>query len=133
MVVATLADLPAAQASAIPQPESGATYAHKIKKAETVLDWSRPAKELECTVRAFRPSPGASTVLEGEPIKVWQARERHEHGEPGILLRLDDGALIVGCGRNALEVTEIQRAGGRRLTTAEFLRGRALIPGTRFG
>lgn len=133
MVVAALADLPAEQAGALPQSESDATYARKIEKEETVLDWSRPAEELVRAVRAFRPSPGASTVLDRDSLKVWRARERDERGEPGVLLRADDGGLVIGCGRNALEVTEIQRPGGRRLATAEFLRGRALKPGSRFG
>jgi methionyl-tRNA formyltransferase len=133
MVVAALADLPAEQAGALPQSESDATYARKIEKEETVLDWSRPAEELVRAVRAFRPSPGASTVLDRDSLKVWRARERDERGEPGVLLRVDDGGLVIGCGRNALEVTEIQRPGGRRLATAEFLRGRALKPGSRFG
>jgi methionyl-tRNA formyltransferase len=133
MVLAALADLQAEQARAVPQSESDVTYARKIEKAETVLDWSRPAEDLDRAVRAFRPLPGASTMLGRESIKVWRARERDERGEPGVLLRVDDGALVIGCGRNALEVTEIQRPGGRRLATAEFLRGRPLKPGTRFG
>jgi methionyl-tRNA formyltransferase len=133
MVVAALADLQAEQARAVPQSESDVTYARKIEKAETVLDWSRPAEDLDRAVRAFRPLPGASTMLGRESIKVWRARERDERGEPGVLLRVDDGALVIGCGRNVLEVTEIQRPGGRRLATAEFLRGRPLKPGTRFG
>jgi methionyl-tRNA formyltransferase len=133
MIVAALEDLGSGQAVAMPQSQSSATYARKIEKAETVLDWSRPADELERAVRAFRPSPGASTRLDGDSIKVWQAIERDESGEPGVLLRAEDGALVIGCGRRALGVTEIQRPGGRRLTTAEFLRGRALKPGTRFG
>jgi methionyl-tRNA formyltransferase len=133
MVLAALADLQAEQARAVPQSESDVTYARKIEKAETVLDWSRPAEDLDRAVRAFRPLPGASTMLGRESIKVWRARERDERGEPGVLLRVDDGALVIGCGRNVLEVTEIQRPGGRRLATAEFLRGRPLKPGTRFG
>jgi methionyl-tRNA formyltransferase len=133
MIVAALADVASGQALAVPQPESHATYARKIEKGEATLDWSRPAEELERAVRAFRPSPGASTMLGGDSIKVWRASEREESGGSGLLLRIDDGALVIGCGRNALRVTEIQRPGGRRLTTAEFLRGRALKPGTRFG
>jgi len=133
MIVAALADLASGQARAVPQRESLATYARKIEKGETMLDWSRPAEELERVVRAFRPSPGASTMLGNDAIKVWRASEREESGGAGLLLRIDDGALVIGCGRSALRVTEIQRAGGRRLTTAEFLRGRALKPGTRFG
>jgi methionyl-tRNA formyltransferase len=133
MIVAALADLASGRADAVPQSESYATYARKIEKGETMLDWARPADELQRAVRAFRPSPGASTRLGGDAIKLWRASEREEGGEPGLLLRIDDGALVIGCGRNALEVTEIQRPGGRRLKTAEFLRGRALKPGTRFG
>jgi methionyl-tRNA formyltransferase len=133
MIVAALADLPQGHVRANAQSELGATYARKLEKAETVLDWSRPAEELERAVRAFRPSPGASTILEGEPIKLWRTRKRDGHGEPGVLLRVEGGALVIGCGRDALEVTEIQRSGGRRLPTAEFLRGRDLKPGTRFG
>jgi methionyl-tRNA formyltransferase len=133
MVVATLEGIASGQAVAMPQSESLATYAPKIKKADTLLDWSRPADELERAVRAFRPLPGASTSLEGGSIKVWRANKRDERGDPGVLLRADDGALVIGCGRDALGITEIQRPGGRRLTTAEFLRGRALTPGMRFG
>jgi methionyl-tRNA formyltransferase len=132
MIVAALEDVGSGKSVVLPQSESLATYARKISKAETVLDWSRPADELERAVRAFRPSPGASTTLGGDSVKVWRASERDERGEPGVLLRVDDGALVIGCARRALAVTEIQRPGGRRLTTAEFLRGHALKPGTRF-
>jgi methionyl-tRNA formyltransferase len=133
MIVAALRDLTCGQALALPQSESLATYARKIEKEETVLDWSLPADALERVVRAFRPSPGASTKLGDESIKVWRAVARDEHGEAGVLLGVEDGALVIGCGRGALGVLEIQRPGGRRLPTAEFLRGRALKPGMRFG
>jgi methionyl-tRNA formyltransferase len=132
MIVAALEDVGSGKSVALPQSESLATYARKISKVETVLDWSRPADELERAVRAFRPSPGASTTLGSDSVKVWRASERDERGEPGVLLRVDDGALVIGCASRALAVTEIQRPGGRRLTTAEFLRGHALKPGTRF-
>jgi methionyl-tRNA formyltransferase len=133
MMLAALADLRAGRLNGVPQPQSGATYARKIDKKETVLDWSRAAKDLERQVRAFRPSPGASTILSGEPLKVWRARVREQQGQPGVLLRIDEGSLVIGCGHQALQVTEIQRPGGRRLPAAEFLRGREVQPGTRFG
>jgi methionyl-tRNA formyltransferase len=133
MMVAVLADLRSGRLNAVAQPQAGASYARKVDKKETVLDWSRAAQDLERAVRAFRPSPGASTILNGESLKVWRARVREKEGEPGALLRADDGSLVIGCGRQALEVMEIQRPGGRRLPTAEFLRGRGLKPGTRFG
>jgi len=133
MMVRTLVELQKGRVQAVPQPEAGVTYARKIEKEETRLDWSRPAVELERAVRAFRPSPGAFSMLDGEPLKIWRARVRDDRGVPGTVLRLQDDAIVVACGQAALEVTELQRPGARRLRTAEFLRGRALASGTRLG
>jgi methionyl-tRNA formyltransferase len=133
LMAATLADMHAGRVRPVPQPEAGASYARKMEKKETALNWSRPAVELERAVRAFRPSPGAATSLEGEPLKIWRARVLTESGAPGVLLRVSEDAIVVGCGEDALEVTELQRPGGRRLLAADFLRGRALQPGARFG
>ena len=131
MMVMTLVELQENRARAVPQPEAGVTYARKMEKEETRLDWSRPAVELERAVRAFRPSPGAFSLLEGEPLKIWRARVRDDHGAPGTVLRVQGDAIVVACGQAALEVTELQRPGARRLRAAEFLRGRALALGTR--
>jgi methionyl-tRNA formyltransferase len=133
MMAATLASLQDGPMQAIPQPQAGANYARKIKKDETRLDWSRPATELERAVRAFRPSPGAFSMLEGEPLKIWRAGVRDDRGAAGTVLRVGEDAIVVGCGQGALEVTELQRPGGRRLHAAEFLRGWTLAPGSRFG
>jgi methionyl-tRNA formyltransferase len=133
MIVMALVELQKGRTRAVPQPEAGVTYAKKIEKAETRLDWSRPAVELERAVRAFRPSPGAFSLLEGEPLKIWRARVREDRGAPGTVLRVQDDAIVVACGQAALEVTELQRPGARRLRATEFLRGRALVPGTRLG
>jgi methionyl-tRNA formyltransferase len=84
-------------------------------------------------VRAFRPSPGAFSLLDGEPLKIWRAAARDDHGAPGSVLHVQEDAIVVGCGQGALKVTELQRPGGRRLRAAEFLRGRALAAGSRFG
>jgi methionyl-tRNA formyltransferase len=116
----------------VPQAEEGATYAGKIGKRDTWLDWSRPAADLERAVRAFRPAPGATTRLADEPLKVWRARVVGVQGPPGTLLDAGD-SLIVACGNQALAIEEIQRPGGRRLTVPEFLRGYAVRPGARFG
>jgi methionyl-tRNA formyltransferase len=131
MIVEALAEIAAGRLHAVPQPEEGVTYARKIEKAETRLDWSRPALELERAVRAFRPAPGAWTTLEGEPIKIWLARLVDAVAAPGALVQ-QEGGLVVGCGAGALAVEELQRAGGKRLAVSEFLRGRALAPGARF-
>ena len=131
-IAEVLAALPDGKVRPIPQPKEGVTYAGKIGKHDTWLDWSRPAIELERAVRAFRPSPGATTRLADEPLKVWRAHVARSTGAPGALLEAGD-ALVVACGDEALAIEELQRSGGRRMTAAEFLRGRALRPGARFG
>jgi methionyl-tRNA formyltransferase len=133
MLVAALADVQAGRASSRPQPAEGVSYARKIDKAETVLDWSRPAAELARAVRAFRPAPGATTMLAGDALKVWRARAVAARGAPGELIAVRDDALVIACGEGALEVNELQRQGGRRLAAAEFQRGARLVPGARFG
>ena len=133
LITTTLLDLQAGRVQAEEQPAVGVTYARKIEKEETRLDWSRPAVELERAVRAFRPSPGASSLFEGEPLKIWSARLCNQPGAPGTVLGVRGDSIVVGCGRDALEVIELQRAGGRRLTAAEFLRGHAMAPGSRLG
>jgi methionyl-tRNA formyltransferase len=130
-IVAALADLEAGRARAIPQPESGVTYAAKIDKGETRLDWSRPARELERAVRAFRPAPGASALLDGEPCKICKVSVAAGVGAPGTILEMREG-ITVACGEQALAILELQRAGGRRLSAQEFLRGHPLAPGARF-
>lgn len=133
MIVETLEAMPEGRLKAIAQPERGATYARKIDKAEAILDWSRPAAELERAVRAFRPLPGAATRLAGEDIKVWGARVLAARGAPGETLASGADGIVVACGELALQITELQRQGGRRLPAGEFLRGRPIAPGARFG
>ncbi len=131
MIVEVLAEIVAGRLPPVPQPESGVSYARKIEKGETRLDWRRPAAELERAVRAFRPAPGAWTTLEAEPLKIWRARVVDGAGSPGTVLQ-GENRLIVGCGDGALAIEELQRGGGKRLAVSEFLRGRTLAPGARF-
>jgi methionyl-tRNA formyltransferase len=128
MIVAALIEVAAGRARALPQPQEGVTYARKLAKHETQLDWTQPAAELERAVRAFRPTPGASTRLDGEPIKLWRTRVVAARLAPGEIA----SGLVVGCGEGALEVLELQRGGGKRLSAAEFLRGHPLPPGAHF-
>jgi methionyl-tRNA formyltransferase len=133
MIVAALAEVQAGRSRPVPQPQQGVTYASKLGKQETLLDWSRPAVELERAVRAFRPAPGAATLLDGAPLKVWRATVTGGRGAPGELLSSSDAGLLVAAGNGALTITELQRPGGRRLAAGEFLRGHRLAPGARFG
>ena len=112
---------------ATPQPGEGITYAHKIEKAESLLDWRQSAPVLDQRVRAFDPFPGASSLLQGEMIKIWASRPEPEKGAAaapaGTILQADADGLAVQCGSGVLWPTLLQRAGGKRLPVADFLRG----------
>lgn len=132
MIVAALAD--ADRLHAAPQPD-GATYAAKLDKREAWLDWGLAATALERKVRAFDPFPVASTVARANALKLWRARAEASalRAEPGSVLAADARGVLIACGDGALRVTELQRAGGRRLPAREFLAGFALTPGDRCG
>ena len=117
--------------TATQQPVEGVTYAHKIDKAEALIDWTQPTAVTERRIRAFNPNPGAATALAGEAIKVWAAHTGSGHpvGVPGLVLAADGDGIRVLCGEGMLVLTELQRAGGKRLPAADFLRGFALAPG----
>jgi methionyl-tRNA formyltransferase len=133
MIVATLADIAAGRARWRAQTDEGASYALKIGKQETVVDWSQPAGELARKLRAFSPQPGAQSTLRGERVKLWRATVSEPHGGiPGTILEATAKGVVVSCGEGALRITELQRPGGRRLTVEEFLRGLALRAGERF-
>ena len=118
---------------ATPQPEAGVTYAAKIDKTEALLDFARPAVELDRRIRAFDPFPGATATLAGTPLKLWRARSVEAGGgPPGSVLAADDRGIVVTCGRGALRLLELQKPGGKRLPVDEFLRGMAVRPGDRF-
>lgn len=133
MMVQALQDLEEGRAVPRPQSEAGATYATKLTKEETFLDWRRSAEELERAVRAYRPMPGAETRLYGEPIKIWRAASEDASGPAGTVLRVESGGLVVACGKGALRLEELQRPGGRRMPAAEFLRGRNVAAGASLG
>ncbi len=117
-----------------PQDERGATYAARIGKREAEIDWCRPAAEIERQVRAFDPVPGAQTRLDGVEFKVWRARiERGVTAAPGTVCAAEPAGIVVACGADALRITELQRAGGRRLAAQAFLSGFKLARGTRLG
>ena len=118
-----------------PQPAEGATYAAKIRKEEANLDWHSSATVIDRQVRAFDPTPGAATLWAGENVKVWRARRvvpTHTVA-PGTVLAQNGTGIVVACGEGALEIAELQPAGGRRMNAAAFAAGRGLVPGARFG
>ncbi|MGD9951092.1 MAG: methionyl-tRNA formyltransferase [Burkholderiales bacterium] len=131
MIVAALADAAAGRLQQVPQPQQGITYARKIDKREAEIDWARSAIDLERQVRALRPAPGATTLLRGESFKIWRAMAQPGRGVAGHVLQVGLQGVLVACGEGALLVTELQRAGGKRLPAGDFLRGTAISPGER--
>ena len=116
-----------------PQAVQGVTYAHKIDKAEAAIDWRQPAEVIERRLRAFDPFPGASALLGDTSLKCWRARVVARDGAPGTVLAVGGEGITVACGQDALQLTELQRAGGKRLGTHAFLQGMPIAPGAVFG
>ena len=129
MIVKALDQLPL---NAKPQPELGACYATKIEKSEAALDWRLPAAQLEKQIRAFNPFPGAVSDLESRAIKVWQAECVTACGTPGQIVAVDGSGIVVACGKDGLRLSELQKAGGKRLPVAQFLAGNPITPGSCF-
>ena len=102
-----------------PQAAKGVTYAAKLTAADRLLDFGRPAAELDRLVRALAPRIGARCAIDGRPVTVWRARPEDSGPLPG---ELGEG-LLAGCGAGALRLLELQPEGRRRMTGEEFLRG----------
>lgn len=131
LIVQALQKLP--DLEPVAQDPGMATYAAKIEKSEARIDWGRDALEIDRRIRAFNPVPGAETLLDGSPLKIWDAEPAAGSGAPGTVIGNVDGRPIVACGRDALVLTTVQRAGARRLSSSEFTRGQPLPEGARFG
>ncbi len=114
------------------QPAEGVTYAHKIEKAEALIDWRKTAAELDRHIRAFNPFPGAQALFAGQTVKLWAARPVAGSGEIGRILAVDRQQVVIACAEGALAVSELQKAGGKRLPVQQFLAGHPLKVGDRF-
>jgi methionyl-tRNA formyltransferase len=122
--------------TAMPQPEIGVTYAPKITKEEARIHWTRSARDLDRAVRAYDPAPGAYTSLFGTHVKVWRAQPADDEGvfgAPGEVIASTAAGVSVACGQGILRICELQRPGGRRQKTEDFLRGHPIPTGARFG
>jgi methionyl-tRNA formyltransferase len=123
------------------QPSEGVTYAHKIEKSESGVDWQQPAEVIERRMRAFDPFPGVSCVMASatataaETVKLWQAQvvANTSPSPAGTLVSADARGVCVACGEDALRITQLQRPGGKRQSAADFLRGFPMQHGQRLG
>ena len=130
LIVEALQNLP----TPTPQDATLATYAAKLTKDEALIDWDESAIEIARRVRAYNPFPGAVTTLGPERIKIWRAEMAdHAAQAPGTLCSNAPDEIIIACGQGALKVLELQRAGGKRLAAATFLKGFSLKRNSQFG
>lgn len=140
MVVDALHAVGAGTLSRTPQPVEGVTYAHKIEKHEAPVDWRLGAEAIVRRIRAFDPFPGATGVLAGETVKFWAASVRGAVDTPNatapapgtVLAASPDGIEVASGDAGVVVLTELQRAGGKRLPAGDFLRGFAIRPGQVF-
>ena len=121
----------------VPQPAEGISYAHKIDKREAALDWTQPVATLERRIRAFNPFPVACSALNGETIKFWRAEVLPDGRPPGNAIAGDVVAasaegVDIAAVDGVLRVSRLQKAGGKPLDAADFLRGFEIQPGQRF-
>jgi methionyl-tRNA formyltransferase len=118
-----------------PQPAEGVSYAHKVEKQEAQIDWTQAAATIVRRIRAFDPFPGASSTVDGETLKLWAAQVQPQPPmqPPGTVLAVSPAGVEVAAGDGIVVLTELQRAGGKRLPVADFLRGFDLKPGQVFG
>ena len=117
-----------------PQDDSQSCYAHMLDKQMAVIDWTKSAHEIDCLIRGLSPWPIALTTLAGARLKIYAAEPVPGIGKPGEVLESDPKkGLTVACGAGALALHEVQLVGGKRMKSADFLRGHAIDKGTMLG
>ena len=145
-VVQALADVQLGPLRTTAQPAEGVTYAAKIDKSESAIDWTQAADVIARRIRALNPAPGASSQLNGETVKIWRAdvqangqaqadAQVHDSAKriaPGQVIAVSVEGIQVATGSGVLTLAELQRAGGKRLAVADFLRGHAVHAGMQF-
>jgi methionyl-tRNA formyltransferase len=134
-IITALDQLPTLAAT--PQDDGQATYAGKLTKQEAIIDWQRPAEELDRLVRAFNPWPVAQTSVKGQTLRIWAAQPLTDNANaaPGTVIGCDKQGIDVACGQGVLRLTRLQPAGSKPMEVAAFLNGRPdwLTPGTPLG
>lgn len=111
-----------------PQPDKGVTYAEKISKNETRIDWSKPCKQVHDHIRGLSPFPGAWFEIDGARVKALRSMKAEGSGAAGTVL---DDKLTIACGAGAVRLTQVQRAGKQPMSADEFLRGTPVKSGVR--
>ncbi len=132
LLIETLEKLP--EITPKPQDDSKSCYAHMLDKGLAVIDWTKPAEELECLIRGLNPWPVALTALGGKKLKIYEADVTETEGRPGEVAGSDPKTgITVCCGEKALKLKEVQLTGGKRMKADAFLRGHKIPAGTILG
>jgi len=124
LLLEVLQDLPGHLCRSQKQDDAQATYAHKISKSEAQIDWRQSAAQLDRTIRAFNPFPVCYSTLNGQRVRVWEARplpDAANKGAPGTIVRADDNGIVVNCGEGALALDVLQLEGGKALSARQLL------------
>lgn len=137
LLTRTLSEFASGTIRPTPQDDRQASYAPLLKKNDGLIDWKKPAAQLESFVRGVTPWPGAHTYWKNNRIKVFRARPVGTPSDgtapPGTVLEAEKDRLVVACGEGALALLELQNASGSRLPVGEFLRGCHIAAGDVFG
>lgn len=132
-IIEALKKLDQGSLTGVLQDATQATYAAKLSKAESQLDWTQSATQLQRAIRAYNPVPVAHSSLRGTTIKIWQASESKEgSGEPGIVLDVNKQGIVVACGQGALCLEVLQKPNSRSLPASQFVQGFTVNVGDRF-
>ncbi|NNG06224.1 MAG: methionyl-tRNA formyltransferase, partial [Desulfobacteraceae bacterium] len=136
VMVKAISHMAKSQVKEIQQDDSSATYASKIERSDSLVDWKQPAIKISCLIRALDPKPGAYTLLEGKQVKLFSSTVVDKgglDGVPGRVVRHTGEAIHVDTGQGMIGIREIQYPGKKRLSISDFLRGFPLPEGTMFG
>lgn len=118
----------------IPQDEARSSYAKMLDKKMAVIDWTQTAAQIDCFVRGLNPWPIALSSISGETVKIFSVTPAEGNGKPGEVLEAQaKKGILIACGEGAVQIDELQIAGGKRMKATDFLRGRAIETGQVFG
>ena len=132
-ILETLDELENGNLTPIKQGESPTAYAKMLTKAMGLIDFTRPAKELDCFVRGMNPWPSAYTLLSGKTLKLWKVRAVEGSGKAGSVIDIGKESFTIACGEGAIEVLEVQLEGKKRMSAGDFLKGSTLNIGQELG
>ena len=132
-ILETLDELEKGNLNPTKQGESPTAYAKMLTKAMGLIDFTRPAKELDCFVRGMNPWPSAYTLLSGKTLKLWKVRAVEGSGKAGSVIDIGKESFTIACGEGAIEVLEVQLEGKKRMSAGDFLKGITLNIGQELG